>query len=324
MLDAACAWKLGSLAFKLLAGASKALDHEAVATFLEIGATSVEAGEAVHDRQRDIVRTAAGRLQAHIERNSDEWLRAEFGSDPSGRGGCGSGDSGPRRHSSKVPPRWAQRRASQSRHRADRRPGRGEGRRRRRDVPQGHIRRAAAALPGATRIRGSQARPRLCHRDWDTGTAGVAGADRRASGRSGGTPGCDRLQAARCARPPCGDGELAASRETIIEIARRLGPDEMLDFDQAVVELERAVDMPWMSSPGASAAPISTRLSISFWRYRREDQVRRFRRRSAGGRRGLIDLGRREAEQRDVSGDRGLRSSKLAWTSTFSVAMPQP
>ena len=85
MLDAACAWKLGSLAFKLLAGASKALDHEAVATFLEFGANSVEAGEAVHDRQRDIVRTAAGRLQAHIERNSDEWLRAEFGSDPSGR-----------------------------------------------------------------------------------------------------------------------------------------------------------------------------------------------------------------------------------------------
>jgi hypothetical protein len=85
VLDAACAWKLGSLAFKLLAAASKALDHEAVAAFLEIGATSVEAGEAVHDRQRDIVRTAAGRLQAHIERNSDEWLRAEFGSDPSGR-----------------------------------------------------------------------------------------------------------------------------------------------------------------------------------------------------------------------------------------------
>jgi Tetratricopeptide repeat len=85
VLDAACAWKLGSLAFKLLALASKAVDHEAVATFLEIGATSVEAGEAVHDRQRDVVRSAAARLQAQIERNSDQWLRAEFGSDPSGR-----------------------------------------------------------------------------------------------------------------------------------------------------------------------------------------------------------------------------------------------
>jgi hypothetical protein len=85
VLDAACAWKLGSLAFKLLAGASKALDHESVATFLEIGANSVEAGQALHDRQRDIVRAAAERLQAQIERNSDGWLRSEFGSDPSGR-----------------------------------------------------------------------------------------------------------------------------------------------------------------------------------------------------------------------------------------------
>ena len=57
MLDAAIAWKLGSLAFTWLAGASKALDHESVATFLEIGATSVEAGEALHDRQRDVVRS---------------------------------------------------------------------------------------------------------------------------------------------------------------------------------------------------------------------------------------------------------------------------
>jgi hypothetical protein len=85
VLDAALGWKLGSLAFKLLAGASKALDHEKVATFLEIGATSVEAGEAVHDRQRDVVRAAAARLQGQIERNSDAWLRAEFGSDPTGR-----------------------------------------------------------------------------------------------------------------------------------------------------------------------------------------------------------------------------------------------
>jgi hypothetical protein len=59
VLDAVCAWKLGSLAFKLLAGASKALDYESVATFLEIGANSMEAGEALHDRQRDVVRAAA-------------------------------------------------------------------------------------------------------------------------------------------------------------------------------------------------------------------------------------------------------------------------
>ena len=85
MLDAVCAWKLSSLAFKLLAGASKALDHDLLATFLEIGAKSAEAGEALHDRQRDVVRAAAAKLQAQIERNSDEWLRSEFGSDPAGR-----------------------------------------------------------------------------------------------------------------------------------------------------------------------------------------------------------------------------------------------
>ncbi len=84
VLDAACAWKLGSLAFKLLAGASKAFDHEAVANFLEIGATSVEAGNVLRERQRDVVRTAATRLQKRIEQNADDWLRAEFGSDPSG------------------------------------------------------------------------------------------------------------------------------------------------------------------------------------------------------------------------------------------------
>jgi hypothetical protein len=85
VLDAVCAWKLGSLAFKLLAGASKALDHESIATVLEIGANSAKAGEALHDRQCDVVLASAARLQTQIERNSDEWLRSEFGSDPWGR-----------------------------------------------------------------------------------------------------------------------------------------------------------------------------------------------------------------------------------------------
>jgi hypothetical protein len=85
VLDAACAWKLGSLAVKLVAAASKLLDHEKLATFLEIGADSVEAREALHDRQWDVVRATAARLQTKIARNSDEWLRREFGSDPSGR-----------------------------------------------------------------------------------------------------------------------------------------------------------------------------------------------------------------------------------------------
>ena len=59
MVDAASAWKLGSLAFKLLAGASKVRDHESLATFLAV----------------------TERLQAKIERNSDQWLRSEFGSE---------------------------------------------------------------------------------------------------------------------------------------------------------------------------------------------------------------------------------------------------
>jgi hypothetical protein len=84
-VDAVFAWKLSVLAFKLFAAASKAFDHKSVATFFEMDANAAEAGEALHDLQRDVVRAAAERLQAQIERNGDEWLRSEFGSDPSGQ-----------------------------------------------------------------------------------------------------------------------------------------------------------------------------------------------------------------------------------------------
>ena len=59
MVDAASAWKLGSLAFKLLARASRVRDHEPLATFLAV----------------------TERLQEKIERDSDQWLRSEFGSE---------------------------------------------------------------------------------------------------------------------------------------------------------------------------------------------------------------------------------------------------
>jgi len=59
VVDAASAWKLGSLAFKLVARASKVRDDESLATFLAV----------------------TERLQAKIERDSDQWLRSEFGSD---------------------------------------------------------------------------------------------------------------------------------------------------------------------------------------------------------------------------------------------------
>jgi hypothetical protein len=49
------------------------------------GSEQCPSGDLVHDRQRDVVRAAAARLQAQIERNSDEWLRSEFGSDVSGQ-----------------------------------------------------------------------------------------------------------------------------------------------------------------------------------------------------------------------------------------------
>ena len=196
MLDAACAWKLGSLAFKLLATASKALDHEKVATFLEIGATSVEAGEALHDRQRDIVRAAAGRLQAQIEQSSDQWLRAEFGSDPFGTGGCCSSDSGARRYSSKLPSRWLERRPGQSRCRTDRRPGCDQGRCGRRNVPRGHIRWADAPALGAGSVRGGQGRPRVRGRNRHTSAGGAARTDRAADHRTSG----DAATAGRPAR----------------------------------------------------------------------------------------------------------------------------
>jgi hypothetical protein len=61
MVDAASAWKLGSLAFKLLARAS-----------------GVRASPAT-------VLAVTERLQEKIERDSDQWLRSEFGSDPASR-----------------------------------------------------------------------------------------------------------------------------------------------------------------------------------------------------------------------------------------------
>jgi hypothetical protein len=77
VLDAACAWKLGSLAFKLLAGASKERDHESLATFLAV----------------------TERLQAKIERNSDQWLRSGIRLRPCEACRCFSSDSGSRRYS---------------------------------------------------------------------------------------------------------------------------------------------------------------------------------------------------------------------------------
>ena len=72
MLDAACAWKLGSLAFKLLAGASKALDHEAVATFL----VAVENPDAVRPRRRHFVNDTTASTRKAGQRESTSLCRS--------------------------------------------------------------------------------------------------------------------------------------------------------------------------------------------------------------------------------------------------------
>ena len=65
-------------------------DHEAVPLSSKSATTSVAAGECCADPHRHMVRAAAGRLQAHIERNSDAWLGAEFRADPSGQADAAS------------------------------------------------------------------------------------------------------------------------------------------------------------------------------------------------------------------------------------------
>ncbi len=300
MLDAACAWKLGSLAFKLLAGASKALDHEKVATFLEIGATSVEAGEAVHDRQRDIVRTAAARLQGHIERNSDEWLRAEFGSDPSGRADAAAaivalGDILPKC----LPDGLGVAQANLDTERI-----------------AGLV--VAKAGAGDEMFRKDTFGERLLRclvqrayeeakRDHDF--AAVIGipvqqvllerTDALLAGQAE-LPDAivSRLVAALDMRPAESGG---LERETIIKIAQRLRPDEMLDFDQAVVELERAVDVALdVIAKGERGTNYDAFVDLVLAKVAEKTRLGDFDGGAQAVDEALIDLDRREAEQRDV------------------------
>ena len=300
MLDAACAWKLGSLAFKLLAGASKALDHEAVATFLEIGATSVEAGEAVHDRQRDIVRTAAGRLQAHIERNSDEWLRAEFGSDPSGRADAAAaiaalGDILPKC----LPDGLSVAQANLDTERI-----------------AGLV--VAKAGAGDEMFRKDTFGERLLRclvqrtyeeakRDRDFATVIGIPVQQVLLERT------DALLAGQAELPDAIVSRLVAAldmrraesggleRETIIKIARRLRPDEMLDFDQAVVELERAVDVALdVIARGERGTNYDAFVDLVLSKVAEKTRLGDFDGGAQAVDEALIDLDRREAEQRDI------------------------
>ena len=300
MLDAACAWKLGSLAFKLLAGASKALDHEAVATFLEIGATSVEAGEAVHDRQRDIVRTAAGRLQAHIERHSDEWLRAEFGSDPSGRADAAAaiaalGDILPKCLPDGLKVAQANLDTERIAGLVVAKAGAGDemfrkdtfGERLLRCLVQRAYEEAKRDRDFAAVI-GIPVQQVLLERT-DALLAGQAELPDAI---------VSRLVAALDMRRAESGG---LERETITKIARRLRPDEMLDFDQAVVELERAVDVALdVIARGERGTNYDAFVDLVLAKVAEKTRLGDFDGGAQAVDEALIDLDRREAEQRDI------------------------
>ena len=300
MLDAACAWKLGSLAFKLLAGASKALDHEAVATFLEIGATSVEAGEALHDRQRDIVRTAAGRLQVHIERNSDEWLRAEFGSDPSGRADAAAaiaalGDILPKCLPDGLKVAQANLDTERIAGLVVAKAGAGDemfrkdtfGERLLRCLVQRAYEEAKRDRDFAAVI-GIPVQQVLLERT-DALLAGQAELPDAI---------VSRLVAALDMRRAESGG---LERETIIKIARRLRPDEMLDFDQAVVELERAVDVALdVIARGERGTNYDAFVDLVLAKVAEKTRLGDFDGGAQAVDEALIDLDRREAEQRDI------------------------
>ncbi len=220
----------------------------------------------LHDRQRDIVRTAAGRLQAHIERNSDEWLRAEFGSDPSGRADAAAaiaalGDILPKC----LPDGLKVAQANLDTERI-----------------AGLV--VAKAGAGDEMFRKDTFGERLLRclvqrayeeakRDRDF--AAVIGitvqqvllrADRRSSRpvrrnyRMRSSPGWPR-------RSTCGERRAAGpSNGEITQVARRLRPMRCsISIRRSSNSKERST-WHWMSSPRVSVAPTTTRLSILFWR----------------------------------------------------------
>jgi hypothetical protein len=82
VLDAACLFKLGTWG---CAAALKVSDFEALAVLAELGAHTVEAGEALRNRPRNVLRKAADRVGRRIQRDHGTWLKREFGSDVLGR-----------------------------------------------------------------------------------------------------------------------------------------------------------------------------------------------------------------------------------------------
>ncbi len=80
MLEAACAAKLCSLVFTVLAAGSKAFDFEFASQLFEAGDRSGEFAHAFGESHRDAVRRALSRLQKSVNRE----VELEFGSDRTG------------------------------------------------------------------------------------------------------------------------------------------------------------------------------------------------------------------------------------------------
>jgi hypothetical protein len=90
-------------------------------------------------------------------------------------------------------------------------------------------------------------------------------------------------------------------RETIIKIARRLRPDEILDFDQAVVELERAVDVALdVIARGERGTNYDAFVDLVLAKVAEKTRLGDFDGGAQAVDVGLIDLDRREAEQCEV------------------------
>jgi tetratricopeptide (TPR) repeat protein len=81
MFDLACYAKLASWACTAASFALKSADLDDAALLADLGARSIEAGHALHDRPRDVVRKAADRLAKRLERDHRAWLEHEFGAD---------------------------------------------------------------------------------------------------------------------------------------------------------------------------------------------------------------------------------------------------
>ena len=77
MVATVVAVKLGTWAFAALSAGLKLGGLEVAATLAEMGGKTVEAGAAVLDRPRDVVRQAADRLAQQIEREHRAWLAGE-------------------------------------------------------------------------------------------------------------------------------------------------------------------------------------------------------------------------------------------------------